>query len=87
MGMIQNGGGGLRDEIAPIRGQFFRVAGQFNPGQRWRHLYPYLICESDGVHDGPEIVVAVETPIQNAKDQIDFGGSMNGERCFGRKDG
>jgi hypothetical protein len=85
--MIENSGSRLRDEIGLIGGQSFHVAAQSDSWQPWGHLDPDVVCESNGMHDGPEIVVTVGTPIQNAENQIDFRGGMNGERCIGGEEG
>jgi hypothetical protein len=39
-----------------------------------------LILQPDGVHQRPEIVKPVGAAVENPEDEIDFGGSENGNR-------
>jgi hypothetical protein len=42
-------------------------------------LNAHFVLHGHGLHDRPEVVVTIGTTIENAKDEIDFGRSGNGE--------
>jgi hypothetical protein len=39
----------------------------------------HFVFQSYRLHDRPEVVVPIGAAIENAEDEIDFGGSENGE--------
>jgi hypothetical protein len=75
---IKNGGRCFIDEIALINGQSLCIACEPDPTGGSRQLNQQLVLKTDRVHNGPEIMVAIGATIEDAKNQVDFCGGMDG---------
>jgi hypothetical protein len=67
------------DQVGLVRRQSWRIAPELNAVVARREPDTHFINQSHCLHDRPEVVVTIGTAIKNAEDEIDFGGSENGE--------
>jgi hypothetical protein len=75
---FKNGGRCFIDEVALINSQSLCIACEPDPTGRSRQLNQQLVLKTDRVHNGPEIMIAIGATIEDAKNQVDFCGGMDG---------
>ena len=79
LGSLQHLGGCAIDEVTLVCSQLRRITSQLNILSVSTQSDLHLVFESNRLHDRPEIMEPVGAAVEDTKNQVDFGGSEDGD--------